>query len=73
MNNDKIINDLEKFKVDSTNTIITLIFQGYLVNNKKLTKLNYNTILTNVVKHLVPVCNESVEFINSFYNNIIIL
>lgn len=73
MNNDKLIDSLERFKVNSVNTIITLTFQGYLVNTKKLTKLNYNTILTNIVRHLSPVCDESVELIDSFYNNLIIL
>lgn len=73
MTNDKLINNLERLKVDNTNVIVLLTFQGYLVNTKKLIKLNYNVILTNISKHLVPVCDESIELANSFYNNIIVL
>ena len=73
MTNDKIIDNLGKFEVNSVNTIITLTFQGYLVNTKKLTKLNYTNILTSAAKHLAPVCDESVELINNFYNNLVVL
>ena len=69
MNNETIINNLDKEKIVIGNTIMNLTYQGYVVNKAKYDKLFINNILTILFNNIKKLTLSQQEKIKLMYNN----
>ena len=73
MNNEITIQDLDRDKIAIANTIVSLTYQGYVVNKAKYNKLSFNNLLTTMFKNIVLFNEQQKEKLMLMYNKYITL
>ena len=68
MNNEITIQDLDRDKIAIANTIVSLTYQGYVVNKAKYNKLSFNNLLTTMFKNIVLFNEQQREKLMLMYN-----
>lgn len=69
MNNETIINNLDRDKLTIANTIVNLTYQGYLVNKRKYNKLFINTLITQLIERVNILTKSQIDNLISIINN----
>lgn len=73
MNNESIIQNLDRDKIAIGNTIVSLTYQGYVVNKAKYNKLSFNNLLTMMFKNIMLFNEQQREKLMLMYNKYITL
>ena len=73
MNNEITIQDLDRDKIAIANTIVSLTYQGYVVNKAKYNKLSFNNLLTTMFKNIMLFDEQQREKLMLMYNKYITL
>ncbi len=73
MNNESTINNLDRDKIAIGNTIVSLTYQGYVVNKAKYNKLSFNNLLTIMFKNIMLFNEQQREKLMLMYNKYITL
>lgn len=73
MNNESTIQNLDRDKIAIGNTIVSLTYQGYVVNKAKYNKLSFNNLLTIMFKNIMLFDEQQREKLMLMYNNYITL
>lgn len=73
MNNESTIQNLDRDKIAIGNTIVSLTYQGYVVNKSKYNKLSFNNLLTIMFKNIMLFDEQQREKLMLMYNNYITL
>lgn len=73
MNNEITIQDLDRDKIAIGNTIVSLTYQGYVVNKAKYNKLSFNNLLTIMFKNIMLFNEQQREKLILMYNKYITL
>lgn len=73
MNNEITIQDLDRDKIAIANTIVSLTYQGYVVNKAKYNRLNFNNLLTTMFKNIMLFNEQQREKLMLMYNKYITL
>lgn len=73
MNNESIIQNLDGDKIAIGNTIVSLTYQGYVVNKSKYNKLSFNNLLTIMFKNIMLFNEQQREKLMLMYNKYITL
>lgn len=73
MNNEITIQDLDRDKIAIGNTIVSLTYQGYVVNKAKYNKLSFNNLLTTMFKNIMLFNEQQREKLMLMYNKYITL
>lgn len=73
MNNEITIQDLDRDKIAIGNTIVSLTYQGYVVNKAKYNKLSFNNLLTTMFKNIMLFNEQQKEKLMLMYNKYITL
>lgn len=73
MNNEITIQDLDRDKIAIANTIVSLTYQGYVVNKAKYNKLSFNNLLTTMFKNIMLFNEQQREKLMLMYNKYITL
>ena len=68
MNNETILHDLDRDKIAIANTIISLTYQGYVVNKAKYKRLNFNILLTTLFNNTQVLNEHQIKRVNLMYN-----
>lgn len=68
MNNEITIQDLDRDKIAIANTIVSLTYQGYVVNKAKYNKLSFNNLLTTMFKNIMLFNEQQREKLMLMYN-----
>ena len=68
MNNEITIQDLDRNKIAIGNTIVSLTYQGYVVNKAKYNKLSFNNLLTTMFKNIMLFNEQQREKLMLMYN-----
>lgn len=68
MNNEITIQDLDRDKIAIGNTIVSLTYQGYVVNKAKYNKLSFNNLLTTMFKNIMLFNEQQREKLMLMYN-----
>lgn len=69
MNNESIINNLDRDKIAIANTIVNLTYQGYLVNKCKYNKLFINTLITQLIERVNILTESQINNLTSIITN----
>lgn len=69
MNNESIINNLDRDKIAIANTIVNLTYQGYLVNRYKYNKLFINTLITQLIERVNILTQNQINNLTSIITN----
>lgn len=69
MNNESIINNLDRDKIAIANTIVSLTYQGYLVNKYKYNKLFINTLITQLIERVNILTESQINNLTSIITN----
>jgi hypothetical protein len=72
MNNESIIDNLDRDKVAIANTIVNLTYQGYVVNKHKYNRLALNNLLTKLYHRYNHLTDEQRDNLNIMYNKYLI-
>lgn len=73
MNNESTIQNLDRDKIAIGNTIVSLTYQGYVVNKAKYNKLSFNNLLTIMFKNIMLFNEQQREKLMLMYNKYITL
>lgn len=73
MNNESTIQNLDRDKIAIGNTIVSLTYQGYVVNKAKYNKLSFNNLLTIMFKNIMLFNEQQKEKLMLMYNKYITL
>lgn len=73
MNNEITIQNLDRDKIAIGNTIVSLTYQGYVVNKAKYNKLSFNNLLTTMFKNIMLFNEQQREKLMLMYNKYITL
>ena len=73
MNNEITIQDLDRVRIAIGNTIVSLTYQGYVVNKAKYNKLSFNNLLTTMFKNIMLFNEQQREKLMLMYNKYITL
>ena len=73
MNNEITIQDLDRDKIAIANTIVSLTYQGYVVNKAKYNKLSFNNLLATMFKNIMLFNEQQREKLMLMYNKYITL
>lgn len=68
MNNEIIIQNLDRDKIAIANTIVSLTYQGYVVNKAKYNRLNFNILLTTLFNNIQLLNEQQIKKVNLMYN-----
>lgn len=68
MNNEITIQNLDRDKIAIANTIVSLTYQGYVVNKAKYNKLSFNNLLTTMFKNIMLFNEQQREKLMLMYN-----
>lgn len=68
MNNKITIQNLDRDKIAIANTIVSLTYQGYVVNKAKYNKLSFNNLLTTMFKNIMLFNEQQREKLMLMYN-----
>lgn len=68
MNNEITIQDLDRDKIAIGNTIVSLTYQGYVVNKAKYNRLNFNILLTTLFNNIQLLNEQQIKKVNLMYN-----
>ena len=68
MNNEITIQDLDRDKIAIANTIVSLTYQGYVVNKTKYNRLNFNILLTTLFNNIQLLNEQQIKKVNLMYN-----
>lgn len=68
MNNEITIQDLDRDKIAIANTIVSLTYQGYVVNKAKYNRLNFNILLTTLFNNIQLLNEQQIKKVNLMYN-----
>lgn len=69
MNNESIINNLDRDKITIANTIVNLTYQGYLVNKSKYKKLFINVLVTQLIEKVNILTKNQIDNLTSIITN----
>lgn len=69
MNNESIINNLDRNKITIANTIVNLTYQGYLVNKCKYNKLFINVLVTQLIEKVNILTKNQIDNLTSIITN----
>ena len=68
MNNEITIQNLDRDKIAIGNTIVSLTYQGYVVNKAKYNKLSFNNLLTTLFNNIQLLNEQQIKKVNLMYN-----